>query len=59
MFKIAFNWSALVSSWLIGPAIVMAVTISMINFVLINLAFELGIIIGSAVVSAANTCKRE
>ena len=57
--KIALNWSALVSAWLIGPAIIMAVTVAIINFVLMSLAFELGILIGSAAVAASNTCRRE
>ncbi len=58
LLKIFLNWNALVAAWAIGPAIVMAIAVSLINFILMSLVFELGILIGSAAVAAANTCRK-
>jgi len=58
LLKIFLNWNALVAAWAIGPAIVMAIAVSLINFILMSLVFELGILIGAAAVAAANTCRK-
>lgn len=41
-----------------GAAFVIATVVSVINFVLMSLVFEAGILIGSAAVAAASTCRR-
>lgn len=56
--KLALNWSALVAAGIGGAAFVIATVVSVINFVLMSLVFEAGILIGSAAVAAASTCRR-
>jgi transglutaminase-like putative cysteine protease len=56
--KLAMNWSALVSAGIQGGAILAALIVAAINFVLMSFVFEIGILIGSAAVAAENTCRR-
>lgn len=56
--KLAMNWSALVAAGVQGGAILAALLVGAINFVLMSFIFEVGILIGSAGVAAASTCRR-
>ena len=58
--KLAMNWNALwaLGSGAAGMGLVIASIIAMINFVLMSVAFEAGIFIGSAGVAANETCRK-
>lgn len=51
--KLVFNWSALVAAGLQGVAILVFLMTAIINFIIMSLVFEAGILIGSAGVAAA------